>query len=91
MWALGSGKLNLVEDLVRSQWVDFDVDNCRDHLIAPWSVPNVIRHAVARWDDSSDWSVDVLESGWDGAMINKGEMEWQIYDNVNEKMERDNT
>ena len=33
--ALGSRKLNLVEDLVRSQWVDFDVDNCRDHLIAP--------------------------------------------------------
>ena len=32
---LESRKLNLVEDLVRSQWVDFDVDNCRDHLIAP--------------------------------------------------------
>ena len=33
--ALGSGKLNSVEDLVRSQWVDFDVDNLCDDSIAP--------------------------------------------------------
>ena len=62
-WTLGSRKLNLVDDLVKLQWVDFDVDNRRDYSIAPRSVPNEIRHVVAHSDDSSNWSGSVLEAG----------------------------